>query len=219
VLFFQGAGGDINPAACSWDDPERPTRAAGEMRRLGRIVADGLDALVAGVEPAPASGVASRDLHVAVPTAEPRRELLESALREARSAAADSSAGGEPAELAAARTRWAEELLALLAENRYPAAVAVPVQILRIGEAFFVGIAAELFSWVGLEIKRGMGRERTFVSAYTNGCVGYIASERSYDTSEYGVYKSAALYGIPVLAREAGTVLANEVLEAAAELR
>jgi hypothetical protein len=219
-LFFQGACGDINPAACRWDDPRQPTHGTEELERLGALVASKLEEALEGAETLPAEGLASADLRVKLPTAGPKSEVLESALREAEAGnESGASAGIGPSRLAAVRIEWARTLRGCLERRRYPNYVDVPVQLLRIGGALFVGIGAELFSRIGLDIKEGLGRERTFVSAYANGCIGYISSKESYDTSDYAVHQSAAFYDIPVLARDAGTVLAEEVLKAAAHLR
>lgn len=213
--FYQGACGDINPSACSWDEPRDSADGTRELQRLGRTMADRLDAMLEGIESLPSSRLHCMEMLVAVPTAELSRDFLRAVLRDSGSAAARGASGGG-AKMAALRIHWAAGLLEQLERGRYPKRVEVPVHMVRIGEAVFVGIAAELFSQVGLGVKEGLGRARTFVCAYANGCVGYIASERSYDCSEYGADTSAALYGIPLLAKEAGTVLAAVIVKAAA---
>jgi hypothetical protein len=218
ALFLQGACGDINPAGCSWDDPNRQRSNPDRPEELGRTVGAAVATLLekTGVTASAALGAAAFETRV--PTRKPRPEqLVSGALR---------SQPPKPYEVSdrprrprstmqKVRTRWARQMAALIQKGRYPETIPVPVQILRIGDALIVGVAAELFSQIGLDIKRSLGPARTFVSAYTNGCVGYVASEESYRTAEYATAKSAAGYGIPMLAANAGATLTEQILEAA----
>lgn len=67
-----------------------------------------------------------------------------------------------------------------------PAAPAVPVQCLRIGDVAIVGLPGEAFTALGLEIKRYSPAAHTMVVAYANDHVGYIPPVGQAERGGYG---------------------------------
>ncbi len=64
--------------------------------------------------------------------------------------------------------------------------VTIDLQAVRVGEAVFIGIPAEVFVEIGLRIKRG-GRRPTFIAGLANGYIGYFPDRRSYLAGGYEV--------------------------------
>ena len=62
------------------------------------------------------------------------------------------------------------------------------VTALRIGNAALVGVPAEAFVEFGLMIKERSPFKRTYVTSYTNGYAGYIATRRAFDGGSYEVW-------------------------------
>ncbi|MGE0867313.1 MAG: neutral/alkaline non-lysosomal ceramidase N-terminal domain-containing protein [Kofleriaceae bacterium] len=81
-----------------------------------------------------------------------------------------------------------------------------PVELvgLRIGDAVFVGVPAEVFVELGLQIKQ-RARHPVFIVGLANGYIGYLPTAESYAAGGYEVVSSR-------LAPEAASVLVNAVL-------
>ena len=72
------------------------------------------------------------------------------------------------------------------------------VQVLRFGEeAALVGVPGELFSEIGLELKRRSPLPNTMICGYTNGTLGYIPSRKAVQEGGYEVADAYKLYGFP----------------------
>lgn len=73
----------------------------------------------------------------------------------------------------------------------------VPLQAMRIGTAGIVGLPAEVFVEIGLDIKRRSPFERTLVGELANDYVGgYVPTDRAYDEGSYEVWQSPAERGM-----------------------
>jgi hypothetical protein len=62
----------------------------------------------------------------------------------------------------------------------------VPVQCLRIGDIALVGLPAEVFTAVGLELKRGSPAAQTFVVECANEKIGYVPPRDQAHRGAYG---------------------------------
>jgi neutral ceramidase len=93
---------------------------------------------------------------------------------------------------------YAEETGAL--NGRLP----VELQALRIGDAVFVAIPAEIFVEIGLQIKQ-RAAQRTFIVGIANGYIGYLTTEAAHAIGGYEVVSSKC-------APEAERVLIEETL-------
>lgn len=72
------------------------------------------------------------------------------------------------------------------------------VQVLRIGdEAALVGVPGELFSEIGLQIKRRSPLPNTMICGYSNGTLGYIPSRKAVQEGGYEIADAYKLYGFP----------------------
>jgi len=187
-LFLQGADGDINPVTS--------TTNFAEMTRLGRIV--GLEAAkVAERLRAPDSlpepwrvpvaqgplKIARRKFPVggnALPRSEPHERALAEAQRAYERAKSDQ-------EKSAAATRIKIEYATVTRLRRGPGPFEAEAQTLRLGDLALVGVPGELFVDYGLEIKRRSPFKHTFIVAYANDYLGYLATPQAWQQGGYEV--------------------------------
>jgi hypothetical protein len=129
--------------------------------------------------------------------------------------------GATPDDLNPARyqVQWAQMLVRTVEESLGPASVTVPVQVVRINEVAVVGVAGELFVEAQLAIKRASPFPSTLVTAYSNGCVGYIPVAEAYPDGGYEVEHSYKGYRLPAAiapgAAEKVAAVAISLLQAA----
>jgi hypothetical protein len=85
------------------------------------------------------------------------------------------------------------------------------IQALRLGKVVLLGVAGELFSTLGQEIKHHGGSLQVLVSTCTNGSVGYIADREAYPLATYEISEAYKYYGEPsALSPEAGDLIVTE---------
>jgi hypothetical protein len=87
------------------------------------------------------------------------------------------------------------------------------VTALRIGETALVGLPGEIFVEFGLMIKERSPFQRTFVTSYTNGHAGYIATRRAFIGGSYEAWATSARAG-----REGGYLMVDKAVELLEEL-
>ncbi len=62
------------------------------------------------------------------------------------------------------------------------------MQALRIGDVAFVALPGEVFTQLGVDIKRRSPFPRTFIAGVANDCVGYIPDSEAYDLGGYQLW-------------------------------
>lgn len=77
---------------------------------------------------------------------------------------------------------WTDQVLPDI--DTRPEKLAAEVQALRLGDVYFVAHPAELFSSLGLELRRLWPSDDLFVLGYSNACIGYMPDE--YDVARRG---------------------------------
>jgi hypothetical protein len=93
---------------------------------------------------------------------------------------------------------WAERTLQAARSGELKDHAPGDLQVLRIGEqTALAGIPGELFSEIGLEIKRRSPLTNTLVCGYANGTLGYIPSRKAVQEGGYEVSDAYKLYGFP----------------------
>jgi len=90
-----------------------------------------------------------------------------------------------------------------------PVELDVPVQCLRVGDTALVALPGEVFTAIGLEIKRYSPAERTLVVAYANDYVGYIPPVEQAERGGYGEWPFISRRLIP----QAATMMSNAAIE------
>lgn len=86
---------------------------------------------------------------------------------------------------------YARETL-LLAE--YPDTVKLKLQAIRIGELGIVAIPAEVFTEIGLEIKRRSPLKPTFTISLANGWNGYLPTPQQHELAGYETWRARSSY-------------------------
>ncbi len=182
-LFLQGAAGNINPVEMR--PSFEPARRLGVM--LGGEVAKVFEATVS----APAQGVAVRSAHLALPAMsfasveEGGRSLTHLQSLVARLQA--EGKGGSSLYWAERRLQGAEAMLESLRSGVPLPPVPAELSALRFGDVAFVTAPGEIFTEVGMEIKRRSPLGRTGCVAYTGGNIGYVPIPGAYAEGGYEV--------------------------------
>lgn len=119
---------------------------------------------------------------------------------------------------------WYDYLLKLYSQGkRFETYEDLEIQVIRIGDIYIVGIPGEVFSRIGLEIKKrakdDIGVDKILVFALTNGNPGYIPAEEDYTIAPVGkrgyeLEGSYMLYGRPLV----GPGTATSIIETAIKL-
>ncbi len=117
---------------------------------------------------------------------------------------------GEGAEaIIAVFRRMRRELAPLQGENR-----STEIQAIRLGDLCFVGVPAEFFPSLALEIKRRSPIPITYVIELANDWIGYVPDAEAFDLGGYQVWTGFHSY----VARGTGERLVEEVLQLLAEV-
>jgi len=85
-------------------------------------------------------------------------------------------------ELEAGPVRVASEVIQLpMSDDADQSLGQVEIQAIRMGDVGFVGVPAEYFVELQLDIKERSPYSRTFVSELANGCVGYVPTRKAFE--------------------------------------
>jgi hypothetical protein len=179
AVFLQGAAGDIDPID-KRPDWSLPIEYGRQLAAAALSAAAG----AAGVSPSPLVSARER-------VALPRRGAASvfEAEAELRALAREHARGrdDDPAqwwrELKAAE---AEAVVEALQDGRSPT-IAADVSALRIGDVALVFAPAELFSELGVRIKRRSPSAVTVVVGYTDGALWYVPTRAAFDEGGYEV--------------------------------
>ncbi len=193
AMIWAGCGADQNPV---------PRRSVDWLNQHGREFADALDAAV-GEPLAPISA----SLHTAYEEIDlpfgplPSREELQK------------NSEGDSAE-----ARYARYLLAeWQRDGKLPATYPYPVQAWRLGDDLtWLFLGGEVVVDYALRLKSELGPKNTWVAAYTNDVMGYIASRRVLAAGGYEGGGSRIYYGLPAVW---DPKIEEQIIEAAHRLR
>ncbi|HUY35638.1 MAG TPA: neutral/alkaline non-lysosomal ceramidase N-terminal domain-containing protein [Pirellulales bacterium] len=177
ALFWAGCGGDQNPL---------PRSELMRAKQYGAQLAEAVERTLAGVMTPLAGELATAYREVDLPFDRlPTRDELEQRAK-----------SSNPYEV-----RRATPLLAQLDAGRplsptYP----YPVQLWRLGsDLLFVTLGGEVVVDYALRLKAELGRERTWVAAYTNDVMAYIPSRRVLAEGGYEGGGAMVYYGLPAI--------------------
>jgi hypothetical protein len=175
ALFWAGCGADQNPL---------PRRTVELAEGYGRQIADGVDAVLAGV---------MTEVQGPLSTAYREIELAFAELPTPEQLQADTKSGDR---YVASRARM---LLAEWAEKGGIAAVyPYPVQVWRLGEELtFVILGGEVVVDYALRLKNELDETRTWVAGYANDVMAYIPSLRVLREGGYEGATAMVYYGLP----------------------
>ena len=84
-------------------------------------------------------------------------------------------------EVAAGPVRIASEVIQLpMKEDADQSIGQTEIQVMRVGEVAFVGVPAEYFVELQLDIKERSPFARTYISELANGCIGYVPTRKAF---------------------------------------
>ena len=182
VLCTNGPCGNINPPSVGPDFE----RMLGWSKELGGVMAG----ILSGAEPCLDETVSAAES--IVPSGAVRLNTEEVNRRaDSKIRDLDGQPGATAERCRQAARDWREAMLGELPERAYGA---IPVQAVRIGDRYAVGIGAEPFSVIADGIRERTGQD-LLVVGYANGDAGYLAPEYAYDEGGYEVDGAFVFYG------------------------
>jgi Neutral/alkaline non-lysosomal ceramidase, N-terminal len=177
ALFFAGCGADQNPL---------PRREVSLADRYGRRLADAVDDVLSGVMQAVSGELAMKYEEIPLPFATlPTREELQSQAKPRNKY-----------EAVRAKTLLAQLDAGKPLSPTYP----YPVQSWRLGPGLsWITLGGEVVVDYSLRLKQELGRQRTWVSSYTNDVMAYIPSRRVLAEGGYEGGGAMVYYGLPTV--------------------
>jgi len=176
AMIWAGCGGDQNPL---------PRRSVAMLNQHGLAFADALDAALndALLPIAPSLQMAYEEIEVPFDTLPTREELEQKKEGDTYDA------------------RYARHLLTVWdREGSLPATYPYPVQVWRVGgEITWIFLGGEVVVDYALRLKQELGSRKTWVTAYANDVMGYIASRRVLAEGGYEGGGSRIYYGLPAV--------------------
>jgi len=173
VVFANGACGDVT----QMDNRSPREREFGEQwaRRIGTLLGAEVLKVIARMEFSSECRLAALSRTIPVPI----RKVSASELKQARAVLRNAE---DPKSVDALRAR---EAILVDRERRKNPNVEAEIQALRVGPAALVGVPAEFFCRLGLDIKSASGLDPTFVIELANGCIGYVCTPQAYAKGGY----------------------------------
>lgn len=199
-LFLNGACGDVNPKVAHRVDPAE-AQLVGE--RLGDRIIDSLDQATEISE----IPLACHSMNALLPIFQPRSA---SELERHR-------------QLAVEKFRldpsWFEDHVSALVRQirggTYPKTTVAPMSLVSFGpELGILFVPGELFTEIGMELKKQAPFRHLMVCAYANGVLGYIPTRETFKLGGYEPYVASFFYGKPAF----GPGVEEAVLEAGKKL-
>lgn len=187
AMFVQGAAGDVNPFI--FRDHPREAGTFHVAERMGSALAT---AAIRAIETAAlVSGVGLAiveqpvDLPLDAPPAATALSKLKSDLVARRGRSQEIPTAAE-ARWAMFELAWVQELEQAIARDAVPGALTVYLSAARIGELYVVTFPLEVYSQIGLALRRQLESCSVIIAGYTNGLFGYAPTDAAIDQGGYG---------------------------------
>ncbi len=209
ALFANGAAGNINsrPHNGTFEDVDRLGA------RLGATVVECLTHSDESPELTPHLAAGERKVFLPVdpvPNPQEADRHVESAQAELRTSEAEGNAN---------RTFWArralkqaEEVLALSRAGEHVTGAPLVLTLAEIGDLALVGVPAEVFVELGLEVRQNVQHRRAVLLSYTGGYQGYLPTEEAFIEGGYEVDVRIRHRGLAITSR-AGHVVVDECIK------
>ncbi len=235
ALYLQGTAGDVNFRR-ELNGTERRFEPARALTRAA------LDA-IANAQPLEVASIDAHTRSVILPTRRWTREEIDRDRAEGlyRLATGDTTGwlegiarvcvnqperlplryDGDVAKAAAAVARFAVEWTDAILEGweRRAETLTTEVQALRIGDVFFCAHQAELFTSLGLEVRRQWPASDLFMLGYSNGSIGYLPDAHDITRGSYAALQSPKFTGQFPFTSEAGVGMVNGLLTALEQVK
>jgi hypothetical protein len=129
--------------------------------------------------------------------------------------------GGSVEKVVAAVSRfaveWTDEILPVL--DTRAERVETEVQALRVGDVWFAANPSELFTTLGLDLRRRWPHKDLFALGYSNGSIGYLPDASEIERGGYAACTSPKFTGQFPFTPESGPAMVNGMLKALAACR
>jgi hypothetical protein len=124
--------------------------------------------------------------------------------------------GGDVAKAAMAVARFAVEWTDLILPDlaTRPENLSTEVQAFRVGDVFFCANEAELFTLLGLEVRRQWPHTDLFMLGYSNGSIGYLPDAHDIERGSYAALQSPKFTGQFPFTADSGKAMVNGLLAA-----
>ncbi|MHB9028820.1 MAG: neutral/alkaline non-lysosomal ceramidase N-terminal domain-containing protein [Candidatus Latescibacterota bacterium] len=202
VAYYQSAEGNINvgyTAELSAVGAEMPVRSYWYIEKKGNQMAEAVLKALPGITTAGDPVIETSLDRFDYPLRESYPISLEQAERDAKAAQVKLAALEKLPEFQGTRTLDKARVEVFSTNQRFgaarrfygnkerPATRSLEQQAVRIGDAVFVTFPGELFSDIGLKIKKGSLFEKTFVIGVTPGPGGYLPSADQFIDGDYEI--------------------------------
>lgn len=173
AFFATGCAGDVRPWFKSAEGGFTPPDLD-QLEAAGRTMADEVLRARPQAVPVEASNLRLTGTTHLLPYAElPTREQLQ-------------ATAADPAN--PLHQQWATTMLTLQSQGPLPTACPQEIQVLQFNpDLRLVFLGGEILSAIGLHLKAALHPSTTVVAAYSNGLIGYVPSQDTYDLGGYEV--------------------------------
>jgi neutral ceramidase len=236
ALFFQGAGGDIDPvhglprAEYIEVEDQLASPMYGDLRRMGSILAHEALRVLEATSTSSTVTIQCRSRMIELPwwevlTVAEMEAMVESARRDLVAAGQEGFTWPWGADygvernldMARSNLSWAKDKLAVLRSRHLAPGQSCEIQAISVGPVLFIGVSAELYCQIGLDIKQRLREARpdqmVFICGLTNGCFGYVPSPPAYEgEGGHALRRFAKYYDmITPVAPESGQILGEAI--------
>ncbi|MFT3789310.1 MAG: hypothetical protein QM770_24540 [Tepidisphaeraceae bacterium] len=185
ALFINGSCGDVDPTI--YRDVGRDAGTVEVIRKIGHTLGDAALAALEHRDAHPTE-LAIETTRVTVPLDPPPPledvQKLHDEFKQQRGTEpipSDGAARGAMYQLA-----WAEDLLCATRNGHVPSTLTADMTALRIGPVRVLTFPFEIYSRIGLELRRQLAPQPVMLAAYTHGLIGYVATTKAKQQGGYG---------------------------------
>lgn len=175
ALFVQGSCGDVDPRL--YRDEGRHAGTASHIREIGARLGE------AAIEALSSASGAAADLRI-----ETRRITLPLDSPPLPNELADLQArlGRQRGRDVIYQQVWAQELADAIQRGTVPDQLTADVSALRIGPLYVLAFPFEIYSEIGLELRKRLAPRDLMIAAYTHGLIGYVVTAAARQQGGYG---------------------------------
>jgi hypothetical protein len=184
ALFVQGSAGDVNPAIFRDHDRDAGTFEVAEQ--MGRALATAAKRTITRAAARSDLGIVLAQSTVEVPLAPPPSGDELAAMRSEWERQRATSETSDEGRFALFQLAWGDELQRAMTHGTVPGALSVHLFAARIGDLLVVTFPLEIYSEIGLALRRSAAPRPLIVAGYTNGLLGYAPTDLAIDQGGYG---------------------------------
>lgn len=107
---------------------------------------------------------------------------------------------------------WTDQILPHL--DTRPEILQTDVQAIRIGDIYMTANSSELFTTLGLEVRRQWRHDDLFMLSYSNGSIGYLPDAHDIERQSYAAIQSPKFTAQFPFTKESGPAMVNGMLDA-----